>query len=64
MENPVEQSISAVENARHQIKLLAVEYNQLYTERQTEPIRERLDAINNEMIPHFATLDAANEKLV
>jgi hypothetical protein len=56
--------MSAVENARQQIMLLVVEYKQLYTELQTDPIHELLDAINNEMRPHFATLDATNEKLV
>ena len=63
--NSFEQPTSAVENARKQIKLLVEEYTQLcQTGARTDAARERMDAINNEMIPHFATPDAANEKLV
>ena len=65
MRSSFEQPTSAVENAREQIKLLLEEYTQLcQTGARTDAARGRMDAINNEMIPHFATLDAANEKLV
>lgn len=65
MRSSFEQPMSPVENARKQIKLLVEEYTQLcQAGARTDTARERMDAINNEMIPHFATLDAANEKLV
>ena len=53
-----------VDNAREQIILLVEEYTRLCKVLQTDAIRERMNDINNEMIPHFATLDAADEKLV
>jgi hypothetical protein len=64
MKNQSEQPLSPIDNAREQIILLVEEYTQLCKMIQTNATRERMDAINNEMIPHYATLNAANEKLV
>ena len=64
MGNPVEQCLSHIDNAREQIKLLAEEYKRLCFVTHTDAVRQRMNEINNEMRPHFATLDAANEKLV
>ena len=58
--NPVEQPMSAVENAREQIKLLVEEYKRLCFVTHTDAVQQCMNDINNEMIPHFATLDAAN----
>ncbi len=54
----------SVDNAREQIMLLVEEYTRLCKVLQTDSVRQRMNDINNEMIPHFAILDAANEKLV
>jgi hypothetical protein len=54
----------SVDNARKQIMLLVEEYTRLCKVLQTDSVRQRMNDINNDMIPHLAILDAANEQLV
>jgi hypothetical protein len=66
MGRPIEPSLDllkkSVDNARKQIILLVEEYTRLCKVLQTDSVRQRMNDINNEMIPHLAILDPANEK--